>query len=143
MVRVPIIALSLLGIAVVSAQMNTGGITGSIKDQTGGVLPGARIVAEQAGTGQKFTASSNETGEYLLGNLPVGSYSIQVSALNFKPDVLKTDVHVGDSLRKDFTLQVGDASDVVVIGADVSGLQAESAEIKDVIQNQQVISLPL
>jgi hypothetical protein len=133
----------LLGSAPVVAQMNTGQITGGIKDQLGGVLPGVSIVAEHISTGQKFTGTSNEAGEFLLVALPVGTCSLKVNALNFRPVVRNIEVHAGENLRYDFALEVGDASDVVVVSADSGDLQLRSGEIKDVIQNRQVIALPL
>jgi len=123
--------------------MNTGEISGAVKDQLGGLLPGATIIAQQAAKGLKFTAVSNETGEYLLAQLPVGPYSVKVSAPNFKQSELpKIEVHALDKLRYDFTLQVGGANETVTIEANAE-VQPESAEIKDVIGNQQVIALPL
>ena len=133
----------LLAAASALAQMNTGQISGGIKDQLGGVLPGAAIIAENTATAQKFAAASNESGEFLLTALPVGSYSLKINALNFKPVVRNVEVHVGENLRYDFALQVGDASDVVVVSADSGDPQLQSGEIKDVIQNRQVTALPL
>src|SRR6202022_4326394 len=87
--------------------------------------------------------ASNDAGEFLLAPLPVGTYSVTVQALNFKPVVRSVEVHVGENLRYDFTLQVGDASEVLVISADAGDLQLRSGEIQDVIQNRQVVALPL
>src|SRR5258705_10456079 len=90
-------ALCLLG------QMNTGEIGGSIQDGLGGALPGATVVAELAQTGQKFTTSSNSSGQYLLTQLPIGNYSLKVSAPSFKQSVWSNvDLHIGDKLRHDF-----------------------------------------
>ena len=125
-------------------QMNTGEISGSVQDQLGGLLPGATIVAEQASTGRKFATTSNDAGAYLFPALPVGVYSVKASANSFKQSVLPAfEVHVGERLRYDFTLQVGDASDTVRVEADAGGAQLESAEIKDIVQGRQVVGLPL
>src|SRR6476646_10094237 len=92
-------------------QMNTGQISGSVQDALGGALPGATVVAELAQTRQKFTTISNSSGRYLLTQLPVGTYSLKVSAVSFKQSVLSNvEVHVGDTLRHDFTVQIGDAN---------------------------------
>jgi hypothetical protein len=124
--------------------MNTGEITGSVQDELGGVLPGATVVAELAQTRQKFTTTSNSSGQYLLAQLPIGTYSLKVSASSFKQSVLSNvEVHVGDSLRHDFTVQVGNASETVVVEANTGDVQPESAEIKDVIQSRQIVNLPL
>jgi hypothetical protein len=124
--------------------MNTGEIAGSVRDLSGGVLPGASLLVQQAGTGQKFTASSNSSGEYLFAQLPVGAYTITVSASNFKQSsVRRLEIHAGDRLRQDFTLQVGDSTEVVTVEADSDSVPPESAAIRDVIGHQQVVDLPL
>lgn len=76
----PICSLAVLLSGLVAlGQMNTGEISGSVQDPTRSALPGATIVAEHAVTGQKFTAVSNGSGEYLFAQLPVGVYSMSVS----------------------------------------------------------------
>jgi hypothetical protein len=124
--------------------MNTAEITGRVVDALGGGIPGATVTAEQAQTRQKFSTLSSESGQYLLALLPIGIYSLKVSASSFKQAVLPSmEIHVGDSLRHDFMLEIGDASETVVVEEDAGGIQPESAEIKDVIQRRQIIALPL
>jgi Carboxypeptidase regulatory-like domain len=126
------------------AQMNTAEIAGRVLDALGGGIPGATITAEQAQTRQRFTTVSNNSGQYLLAQLPIGIYSVKVSARSFKQALLASiEVHVGESLRHDFALEIGDASETVVVEADAGSVQPESAEIKDVIQRRQIIALPL
>src|SRR5258708_6152585 len=125
-------------------QMNTGELSGSVQDVSSSVLPRATIVAEHVETGQKFTAVSNSSGEYLLAQLPVGVYSLTVSATNFKQSALpRLEIHASDRLRRNFTLQLGDFSGIVTIEADVGGAPLGSAEIRDVIGRQQLAELPL
>jgi hypothetical protein len=108
------------------------------------VLPGATIIAQQAGTGQKFSAVSNSSGEYLFAQLPVGVYSLSVSAASFKQSALpRIDVHASDRLRCDFMLEIGDRTEVVTVEADTGSVQPESAEIRDIVGRQQVIDLPV
>src|SRR5436309_16099548 len=102
-------SLLLLGTLGLFAQMNTGQVSGTVQDALGGVLPGATVVAEQTQTGQKFTALSNSAGQYLLAQLPIGTYTLKVSAQSFKQSILSNvEVHIGDALRHDFTVEVGD-----------------------------------
>src|ERR1700732_1662871 len=125
-------------------QMNSGEVSGTVQDASGGVLPGAAVVAHQSETGQKFTAVSNKAGEYLFAQLPVGAYSVTVSATDFKQSALpRVEIHAGDRLRKDFTLQLGERSEVVTVEIDSRTVQLESAEIRDVVGQQQVVGLPL
>src|SRR5947209_6109035 len=124
--------------------MNSGEIAGTVKDQTGALLPGALIVAEQTATGLKFTTNSNNAGAYLLPGLPIGSYGLTASAANFKQSSLsRIDLHVGQSLRYNLTLEVGDSAETVTVIADPTEAQLESAQISDVVERQQLLALPL
>jgi len=124
--------------------MNTAEITGQVKDPSSALIPGATVVATMAATQQKYTAVSNDSGQFLLSQLPVGEYTVTVTATGFKQAVQEHVVlHVGDHARQDFELQVGEQEQQVTVQATGALLQVESAEIKDVIQNEQVVDLPL
>src|SRR5690242_11578773 len=124
--------------------MSTGELSGSVQDDSKGLLPGAMIVAEHLETGQKFTAVANTAGEYLFAQLPVGVYSLTVSAADFKQAVLpRVEIHATSRRRRDFTLEVGNRTDVVTVLADDEYVQLASAEIRDVIGHQQVVDLPV
>src|SRR5436309_779753 len=64
--------------AVSSAQMN-----GTVRDQTGAVIPGAEIKATQTATGAARTAVTEENGTYVMTNLPIGPYMLEVSLPGF------------------------------------------------------------
>jgi hypothetical protein len=139
-----VVPLLLLSASLVFGQMNGGEIAGTVKDQLGGLLPGATILAEQTGTGQKFTTTTNGAGAYVFPLLPVGSYSVKASARDFRQSVLLNfEVHVGDKLQYDFTLQIGDATETVTVEVDGGGAQLESADIKDVVENRELNAMPL
>jgi hypothetical protein len=138
------IAALLLSAFAALAQMNTGEIAGAVHDPSGAVVPGASVVATQSATQQKRTVATNDAGQFFLAQLPVGEYSLSVSAPGFNPLLLPSvTLHVGERLQRDFTLAVGEQSTMIVVEAAESALQLESAEIKDVIRQEQVISLPL
>ncbi len=125
-------------------QMNTCAIGGSVNDPAGGVVAGAIVTAEQTATGVKFSTVTNSSGEYLLAQLPIGSYVLAVTADGFRQSVLpKVEVHIGEQLRHVFTLELGTRSDVVIVTENSGSQQLESAEIKDVVEQQQVMALPL
>ena len=79
--------LALFSALLIAGQMNTGEVVGSVQDALGGVLPGATVVAEQAQTRQKFTTTTNSSGQYLLTQIPIGTYSLKVNATSFKQSV--------------------------------------------------------
>jgi hypothetical protein len=125
-------------------QMNTAEVSGVVKDPSGATVPDAAVEAVENSTRLKYTATSNASGEFLLGQLPVGVYKLTVTAKGFKQSVM-SDVatHAGDKLRETFSLELGDTTQVVTVTGEVGLLQTESAAIKDTIEQAQVIDLPL
>ena len=139
----------LAGVLILSApsafgQMNTAEISGLVKDPSGATVADATIEAVEAGTQLKYTTVSNASGEFLLAQLPVGEYKLTVNAKGFKQAVQSSiTAHAGDHLRQTFSLELGEQSEVVTVTGTAGLLQVESAAIKDTIEQQQVIDLPL
>ncbi len=134
----------LLGAAIASAQMNTGEVSGSVRDPSGAVLPNASLVAEFPPTGQKFTTASNGAGEYLLAQLPVGEYSLTASAPGFKLASLgRIEIHAGAKLQQNVTLEVGGASETMTVEGSALRVQLEAAGITNTVERRQAIMLPL
>ena len=73
----------------------TAQISGTVKDQTGAVLPGVEITATQTDTGISRIAITNETGSYVLPNLAIGPYRLEVALPRFR-----TYVQTGIVLQK-------------------------------------------
>src|SRR5215510_9655956 len=78
-----ILWISLIACASVWAQV-TAQISGTARDQSGAVLPGVEIRAIQAETGITRTTVTNETGSYVLPNLPIGPYKLEASLPGFR-----------------------------------------------------------
>src|SRR5262245_7692914 len=72
-----------LGCASVWGQA-TAQINGTVSDPSGALIPGVEVTATQTATGFRRTAVSNENGAYILPNLPVGPYRIEVSLAGFR-----------------------------------------------------------
>src|SRR5438034_10449897 len=70
-------------------------ISGNVKDQAGAVLPGVEITATQTDTGLVRTTVSNETGNYVLPNLPLGPYKLEAALPGFR-----TFIQTGILLRR-------------------------------------------
>jgi len=68
------------------AQTFRGGINGTIADQSGAVVPGAAVEAVDVATGVSHKTISSSAGEYSFEDLPLGNYSVLVSATSFKPE---------------------------------------------------------
>src|SRR5262245_50047498 len=110
-----IIGLLLLLIAfnIVLAQ-SSAQVSGTVRDQTGAVLPGVEVVLTQTSTGLNRTAVTDETGSYSLPNLPVGPYRLEASLPGFRTYVQNGIVlQVGSSPTLNPVLEIGQVSDQI------------------------------
>jgi hypothetical protein len=140
-----IIGFLLITAGLAGAQTFSGGqITGVIKDSTGAVLPGVSVAATNVGTNLVRTVITNESGVYAMPALPLGTYQVAAELPGFQKQT-RTDVklEVGDNLRIDFNLVVGQVTENVMVTSEVPAIQAESASLGTVIDNRNVLEMPL
>src|SRR5688572_26417163 len=108
--RLLIASVSLLILSassLISAQSNTSGITGTVTDPNGAVIPNATVVARNVETNARRTVTSNGEGFFSVPQLPPGKYEVTVTSTNFK-NYLITNVNlsVGQTVRVDAALEV-------------------------------------
>ncbi len=128
-----------------AAQTITGRISGTVTDASGGVLPGVEVVVTNEGTGLKRNDTTNSEGFFVVTNLPVGPYSVQVEHAGFKK-ALKTGYNlVADGrLTVDFALETGAVSESVsVVASAGETVNTTSGEVARVIDGKQVQNLAL
>ena len=126
------------------AQVITGDLVGAVSDNTGAVIPGATITVVNVGTQAKRTVTSNEQGEYSFALLPLGDYTLDVSAAGFKSySVTKIALSAGAHLRSDSVLQPGEATQTVEVTADVAGVQTDSSTVATTVSSKATADLPL
>src|ERR1700744_5662271 len=95
-------------------------ISGQVTDPTGAVLPNASVTVADQGTGFTRNVKTNQTGNYVLPNLPTGKYRVACQAPGFKKEVIDNNELLTDvSIEVNCKLQVGSQSDSVTIQADV------------------------
>ena len=127
------------------AQTSLGQIDGTVTDATGAIIPGAAITITNAGTGAVHTATSGDNGFFVVTNLPIGDYSVQVAKTGYGP-VEQTGLSViADAhLTANFQLQVAAVTEVVAVTA-ITGetLNTTSGELAHVIDSKEVQGLPL
>ena len=135
---------SVFSCASVWAQGGTAQISGTVRDQSGAVLPGAEVTATQTATGLVRTMVTNETGSYVLANLPVGAYRLEVVLPGFR-----TYVQTGIVLQVDASsvinpvLEIGQVSEQVQVEANATLVETQTSGLGTVIDNQRVLELPL
>lgn len=126
------------------AQITTGDILGTVTDQTGAVIPGAKVTLRNLGTGVKATTQSNQTGDYLFTLLIPGQYSVFIEAAGFKKvQFASVSLAAGDRLREDGKMQPGAVDETVEVSAAPPLLQTDSAAVTSVVTEKSVQDLPL
>jgi hypothetical protein len=119
-------------------------ITGSVSDSTGAVVPEAQVTATQTETAFTRTAVTGVDGTYVLPNLIVGPYQLQVVRSGFKTYVQKGIVlEVNDNATVAVVLQIGATTESVAVSANASMVTTESSSVSSVIENRRVVDLPL
>src|SRR5687767_12956242 len=117
------LVISCIGCSVLWAQA-TAQISGTVKDQSGAVLPGVEVTATQTDTGISRQTITNETGSYILPNVAVGPYRIEATLPGFR-----TFVQTGIVLQVNAdavinpTLEVGQVSEQVEVQANVVAVE--------------------
>ncbi len=128
-----VLAIPVLSVVPAFAQLDRGQISGYIKDETGGVIPGATVTATQTQTGVARTVVTDGTGYYVFTSLVPGVYEVTAELSGFKKWVQSgVRMDAGGSLRLDVTLQTGTISESVMVTAMATPLQTDVALRKTV-----------
>jgi outer membrane receptor protein involved in Fe transport len=140
------IAVALLAVlcmaAAATAQTETGRITGTVSDATGGILPGATVTAKSAGTGATRTVTTDNAGQFVFANLPPGPYEITAELSGFNPGTIKGTLTVGGSLSAEMKLDIAGAKENVNVVAEVPRINTTNGEVATTITETQIRELP-
>src|SRR5262245_2444967 len=122
----------------------TAQISGSVKDQSGAVLPGVEVTATQTETGITRNTVTNETGSYVLPTLPVGPYRLEAGLPGFRTFVQTGIVlQVNSTAVVNLVLEVGQVSEQLEVQANAALVETRSQGVGQVIENQRILELPL
>ncbi|MGA2114007.1 MAG: carboxypeptidase-like regulatory domain-containing protein [Bryobacteraceae bacterium] len=125
-------------------QEPTGEIVGTVLDQTGATVTGAAVAITNLSTGVTRSLTSNSSGVYTAPALPPGTYSVRVTKTGFTSSVRSNvEVAVGQEVRQDFSLQVGDVNQSVEVSAVATALDTETTTVGTVIGIRSIEDLPL
>jgi hypothetical protein len=138
-------ALLIGAVAILLAQaVENAAIHGVITDASGAAVAAAEIKATQTNTGQTRTTLSAPDGSYVLPNLPVGPYTLDVSAPSFNRNVQSGIIlQVGANVLINVGLQVGAINQEVRVTADAAMVQTEDTAIAEVLDQRRIVDLPL
>lgn len=111
-------------------QATTGDIAGTVVDKTNSVIPNAKVVATRVDTNQTFTTSTNASGEFRFGNLPVGAYTLTATAKGFKATVLKEfPVELNKTASALMKMEVGEVSVTVEVTSAAPTIDTTTAQL--------------
>ena len=129
--------------APLQAQTITATLEGRVLDSSGAVLPGATVTVVNTNTGFSRSATTSEIGEYRILLLPVGEYTVSAERAGFRREVKKVTLQIGQSAALDFTLQVGEVAQEVVVEAREALLEPTRTTVASVIVEKQIQTLPV
>jgi len=139
-----LVAIALLSAFSVFAQTNRGSISGTVSDQTGGVIPGAAITVTNLGTNEVRKINASEAGVYTVANLEPVSYTIEVEAKGFKKQLVQ-DVKVDTAANTtvNVTLQAGSVDTQVTVTAESTSIDTQSGTSSNTVNERQIQDVPL
>jgi hypothetical protein len=139
-----VLAFAVLTCLSLSAQQITGNIRGTVTDPTGAVIRGAAVTARQAETGLARATTTDRDGNYVLLELPVGHYHLQVEAGGFQ-EYMRDGItlNVNETASVSPRLAVGSEKQQVVVTADAELIEPTVTSMGKVVQQQELEDLPL
>ena len=122
----------------------TASISGTVRDESSGVLPGATVTATQTETGLVRSTVSNETGSYSLPNLPLGPYRLEAMLSGFR-SFAQTGIvlQVNSSPVVNPVLAVGEIAEQVQVTGTAQLVDTRSSGVGTVVESQRIVELPL
>src|SRR5215471_6724252 len=126
------------------AQAVTGTVLGTVTDPGGAVVSGANVTITEVNTNFTRATVTNESGNYVIGNLDRGIYRIEIEHSGFKKSIRdKVDVLVNNDTRVDVQLEPGGVAEQVEVTSSVPLLQTDRADVGRQIETKQLQDMPL
>ena len=136
------VGMSLLCPAIVQGQVTTATVYGNVTDGSGAQIPGAPVVIVNEETGSTQTATTNRTGEFTFTFLPVGRYSLTITATGFKEQTESgIELTAGQRVRRTYALEIGSLTEKVTVTAGkplVNTVNAEQLISHDTIEVREM-----
>ena len=138
-----VLAIIALSASVAFAQITAATISGTIKDDTGAILPGADIVAKNFETGVSRSAVSNADGAFTLAGLPPGKYEVRVALPGFTTSVQTVELAVAQQAGLTVTLKVGATQESVTVTGGAVLVDTQSSALSALVPEKTIEELPL
>jgi Carboxypeptidase regulatory-like domain/TonB dependent receptor len=138
------VAVLLLNVSPLFAQVDSGSIVGTVRDASGSVVSGASVTLTNEGTAATVTGSSGDDGTFKFSPVRIGDYKITVSLAGFQTTTqVHVHVDVGSTPVVDFSLKTGKVTETVEVTAATPVLESQNASVGQVVNEKSVNDLPL
>jgi hypothetical protein len=125
---------------IASAQEGT--IIGTVSDPSGAVIPNAKVIITNTDKNQSTEVTSNDSGQFIAPDLGIGHYTVRAQVAGFKAfEQSGVVLQVGDRLRVDVKLEVGNTNQSVTVEANAVEVKSESGEVSDVITGKEMTQI--
>jgi hypothetical protein len=130
--------------ATASLAQATAQLTGTVADPSGGVLPGATVIATQTDTGFKREVVTDAEGFFSLPGIPVGPYKLEVTLQGFRTSVQTGIVlQVNDNQQVPIVLPLGDVAETITVEAATQLVETRNLGVSEVMDSKRIVELPL
>src|SRR5215510_14617679 len=122
----------------------TSSLSGTVTDPTGAVVVGATVTVKIAASGSEFKTVTSNQGTYSVPSLGAGKYVVVVTASGFKSATVQDiELDAGTPATVNVTLEVGQATETVVVQGGTQIVQTQTANISTTLNTNQILNLPL
>src|SRR4029079_12151807 len=138
------VVLCLFALATIAFGQDRGTISGTVTDNSGAIVPGAKVTVVNPETGFTQNMASSPDGTYSFLYLASGKYNISAEKAGFrKAEIADILVQVSTASRADIHLQVGALTEVVEVQGQSPLLQTDKSDLGRVVDNKAIQQLPL
>ncbi len=124
--------------------VNTTSLVGTVVDGSGATVAGVSVTAVNVETQETLRATTNTDGYYSFQFVKIGRYNITAAHPGFETVATNgVQVDANATIRTDFTLQVGQVSEKIVVTASTPPISTDDASVKETISQQSISELPL
>src|SRR3989454_11320108 len=136
--------LTLLVLACPALAQSTATLRGTVSDDQGAALAGAKILVKNQATGEERTTQSDSRGEFQVASVPVGAYRLEVRADGFQTKVVKDlRLEVAQTMVQNVRLAIGSLSEELAVVGEAPVIESTTTSVGQVINQRTVQEIPL
>ncbi|MBV8068999.1 MAG: TonB-dependent receptor [Acidobacteriaceae bacterium] len=127
----------------VCGQLTSGNLAGTVYDPAGATVPGATVTAHNDATGVDTSTTSTSAGAYRFDNLPIGTYTLNVTATGFKnAQVRNITIALNQTVTNNVQLTIGQAATTVEVSEAFVQIDTTTAQVQTTYNAKQLADLP-